>query len=105
MREMDRLSEYRREAGESTQAFWAKFDLLLIHLDGSALCLTDGLLFMRALRAMGLSYEQRTSLLSMIDCRALPHAVSDIRLCCIQLLGLYKGFDTREKEMKKVLVA
>ena len=102
MREMDRLFEYRRDVGESIQSFWSKFDLLLSHLEGSSTCLSDELLFMRSLRAMNLTYEQRTSLLSMIDCRSLSHSVSNLRSCSVQLLGMYRGFETREKEPRKV---
>ena len=105
MQQMDKLFEYRREEGESIQGFWAKFDLLLSHLDGSTSCLSDELLFMRSLRAMNLSYGQRTSLLSLLDCRALAHSVTNLRLCSIQLLGLYKGFDKKDKEARKVLAA
>ena len=97
MQQMDRLFEYRREEGESIQGFWSKFDLLLSHLEGSSSCLSDELLFMRSLRAMNLSYGQRTSLLSLLDCRSLPHSVSNLRMCSIQLLGLYKAFGKKEK--------
>ena len=101
MHQMDRLFEYRREEGESIQGFWAKFDLLLSHLEGSSSHLSDELLFTRSLRAMNLSYGQRTSLLALLDCRAFPHTVANLRLCSIQLLGLYKGFDKKEKEVKR----
>ena len=80
MQQIDRLFEYRREEGESIQGFWAKFDLLLSHLEGSSTCLSDELLFIRSLRSMNLSYGQRTSLLAMLDCRAFPHTVTNLRM-------------------------
>ena len=87
MQQMGRLFEYRREEVESIQAFWAKFDLVLSHLEGSSSCLSDERLFMRSLRAMNLSYGHRTSLLSLLYCRSFPHTVVNLRACSIQLLG------------------
>ena len=103
MQQTGRLFEYRRGEWESIQAFWAKFDLLLSHLAGSSTCLSDELLVTRPLRAVNLSYGQRTSLMSLLDSRSFPQTVSNLRLCSIQLIGLHKAFRKKEKDLRKAL--
>ena len=97
MEEMDKLFELRREKHESIQEFWAKFDVLISHLEGSAAMLSDSLLFIRALRSLNINAQQRMSLIGLMDCRALPHSLQNLRTCSLQFFGVYSSLKTKEE--------
>ena len=96
MNEMGKLFSLKRDAMETVQAFWARFDTQLSNLEGSATSLTDDLLLIRALKSLNLSYTQRSNLLSLMEGRGFAHSLANLRKCSILLMGAYKGLDAKD---------
>ena len=57
---------------------------------------SDSLLFIRALRSLNIIAQQRMSLIGLMDCRALPHSLRNLRVCSLQLFGVYTSLKTKE---------
>ena len=87
---LDDLMSLRRESGESIQQFWFRHDEVRSDLDGYHIDLPESLMFVRMLKAIGVSAHIRLSIITRLDCRALEHNLQNLRLVPIELLGVYK---------------
>ena len=80
----------KRNSNETVQSFWFRFDDVRQNLEGSAVELPEGMLFVRLLRSLNLNAQMRLAIISRLDCHSLPHNVHWLRRVSTELLGVYK---------------
>ena len=97
MEALDRLLSVRKEARESFQIFWFRFDSLLGSLESSQDNLSSEFLFLRAFKALGLSHSQKTAVLMGLDCQRQSHTLMNLRNITLKLFGTYKTISLAQK--------
>ena len=59
MNALERLLELRREGSETVQGFWLRFEAIVTALENTSSVLSSELVFMRALKSLQLSHQQK----------------------------------------------
>ena len=101
--DMDKLFELGRLRSESIQSFWNRFDTALMRIDNYDTMLTDDVLFLRALKALQLTFQQRTAVLGLIVCHGGHHGLTQLRNSPTQLLGLYRSSDCGKEDRQTMI--
>ena len=90
MNALERLLDLRREGSETVQAFWLRFEAIMVTLENTSSILSSELVFMRALKSLQLSHQQKTGVLMMLDCQDKEHNVENLKNVSIRLFGMYR---------------
>ena len=100
MNALGKLLDIRRENAETVQAFWLRFEAILVTLENTSSVLSSEMIFMRALKSLQLSYQQKTSVLMMMDCQNKTHDIENLKTVSIRLFGLYREVVSSEQESR-----
>ena len=100
MNALERLLEIRREGSETVQAFWLRFESILITLENTSSILSSEMIFMRALKSLQLSHQQKTAVLMMLDCQNKDHDIENLKNVSIRLFGLYRDAVTSRQDSR-----
>ena len=87
---LDEMLTLKRESAELIQAFWYRYEELVLHLEGHAIQLPENMLFLRLLRALNVPNQVRLSIITRIDCQGMLHDVKNLKRVSIELLGVYR---------------
>ena len=86
---LDDVMNIKREGSESIQNFWFRYQELCHNLNDTSIYLTDGMMFVRLLKAINVSTQSRLAIISRLDCRNQEHTVNNLRQVSIELFGIY----------------
>ena len=87
---LDEMLTLKRESTELAQAFWYRYEELIMHLEGHAIQLPENMLFLRLLRALNVPNQVRLAIITRMDCQGMRHNVEGLKKVSIELLGIYK---------------
>ena len=87
---MDELLSLKRDGIESVQGSWFKYGEMMRNLHGSKISMPDTAMFPRVLKALNISPNVRLSVITRLDCQGMNHAIGNLRLVTIELMGAYK---------------
>ena len=90
MNALERLLELRGESSETVQGFWLRFEAIMVTLENTSSILSSELVFMRAIKSLQLSHQQKTAVLMMLGCQGKSHDVENLKSVSIRLFGLYR---------------
>ena len=96
MNALGKLLDLRREGSGTVQAFWLRFESIMITMGNTSSVLSPELVSMRALKSLQLSRQQKTVVLMMMDRQNKTHNVENLKNASVRLLGRYRDVVSRK---------
>ena len=90
MSAMDRWMGYKKAGSESIQIFRNRFEGLLASMEKTKSNLSSDVIFLRALRALQLTEQNKTTLLMSLEALGLSHTMENLKRCSVRIFGTYK---------------